>query len=46
MIVTLMNTSIKTNTCMTLSNYILTLDKSEPRADKAILSSFYTMFCV
>ena len=34
-----MNTSIETNTCMTLINYILILEKSEPSADKAILSS-------
>ena len=30
-----MNTSIETNTCMTLINYILILEKSEPSADKA-----------
>ena len=41
-----MNTSIETNTCMTLFNYILILNKPEPRADKAILSSLYTMFLV
>ena len=41
-----MNTSIETNTCMTLLNYILILDKSEPRADKAIPSSLYTKFLV
>ena len=41
-----MNTSIETNTCMTLINYILILEKSEPSADKAILSSLYTMFRV
>ena len=40
------NTSIETNTCMTLINYILFLEKSEPSADKAILSSLYTMFLV
>ena len=41
-----MNTSIETNTCMTLINYILILEKSEPSADKAILSFLYTMFLV
>ena len=44
-----MNTSIETNTCMTLititSGYYF-LEKSEPSADKAILSSLYTMFFV
>ena len=45
-IVTPMNTSIETNTCMTLISYTLFLDKSEPRTDKAILSSLYTMFLV
>ena len=44
--ITLMNTSIKTNTCMTLKHYILNLDKSEPSAAKAILSSLYTMFLI
>ena len=42
-IVTLMDASIETNTCMTLINYILILVKSEPSADKAIHSSLYTM---
>ena len=42
-----MNTSIETNTCMTLIQlHIIFLEKSEPSADKAILSSLYTMFLV
>ena len=42
-----MNTSIETNTCMTLINYNINfLEKSEPSVDKAILSSLYTMFLV